>query len=85
MRWEAGNEKLGSSVKQQTENANKKKKHNTQHTPEKMAAATGVQVRQTGHDPDNFWNSTGKRVFDYVMNSSGMMFDNIGWPGGRQF
>ena len=35
--------------------------------------------RNTNHDPDRVWNSTGKYLWDQVMADAGMKFDSIGW------
>ena len=35
--------------------------------------------RETNHDPDRVWNSTGKYLWDQVMADAGMKFDSIGW------
>ena len=35
--------------------------------------------RDTGHESDQFWTSCGRRVWDSVMQASGMTFNNLGW------
>ena len=35
--------------------------------------------RETGHDPQAFWTSTGHRLWDRVMQQYGMQYNNIGW------
>ncbi len=35
--------------------------------------------RDTGHDSEQFWNSTGKFLWDQVMNASGLTYEKIEW------
>ena len=35
--------------------------------------------RETGHNPNAFWVSTAKPLFNKVMAGTGQTFDNIGW------
>ena len=35
--------------------------------------------RDTGHDAEQFWNSTGLYLWNQVMNESGLLFQNIEW------
>ena len=35
--------------------------------------------RETHHNPDAFWNSTGKKVWQIVMAPLGLDYENIGW------